>query len=108
MLKKLNYPFMHSHFKFGLSILSALPKSNLLKVQSIQSKAIRILAEAVRHEHAHALYVNLNNYLNSIPLILYAVAKFMHKRYQKCLPSSFNNYFILFHPLWHLAIPEMP
>ena len=44
ILKKLYYAFMHSHFNIGLIIWSATPKTNLVKLQSIQSKAIRILA----------------------------------------------------------------
>ena len=41
-----------------------------------------------------SLYVKLN-ILSLDKLILYALAKFMHKYYLKCLPSSFNNYFTL-------------
>ena len=74
----------------------------------MQSKAIRILAEAVWCEHAPPgppLYVKLN--IPSLDkLILYALAKFMYEYYLKCLPRSFNNYSFqsfLFTP----AIPEM-
>ena len=56
ILKKSYYAFMHSHFNFGLIIWSATLKSNLLKLQSIQSKAICILAGASWDEHA-SLYV---------------------------------------------------
>ena len=94
ILKKLYYAFMHSHFNFGLIVWSATPKSNLLKLQSIQSKAIRILAKASWHEHASPLYVQLN-ILTLNKLISYALAKFIHKYYLKCLSSSFNNYFTL-------------
>ena len=92
--KKLYYAFMHSHFNFGVIICSATPKSNLLKLQSIQSKAIRILAGASWLEHASPLYVQLN-ILTLNKLISYALAKLMHKYYLKCLPPSFNNYFTL-------------
>ena len=94
ILKKLYYAFIHSHLNFGLIIWSATPKSNLLKLRSIQSKAIRVLAGADWYEHASPLYVKLN-ILSLDKLILYALAKFMHKYYLKCLPSSFNNYFTL-------------
>ena len=43
ILKKLHYAFIHSHLNFGLIIWSATPKSNHLKLESMQSKAIRIL-----------------------------------------------------------------
>ena len=94
ILKKLYYAFIHSHLNFGLIIWSATPKSNLLKLRSIQSRAIRILAGPDWYEHASPLYVKLN-ILSLDKLILYALAKFMHKYYLKCLPSSFNNYFTL-------------
>ena len=94
ILKKLYYAFIHSHLNFGLIIWSATPKSNLLKLRSIQSKAIRVLAGADWYEHASPLYVKLN-ILSFDKLILYALAKFMHKYYLKCLPSSFNNHFTL-------------
>ena len=94
ILKKLYYAFIHSHLNFGLIIWSATPKSNLLKLRSIQSKAIRVLAGANWYEHASPLYVKLNIF-SLDKLILYALAKFMHKYYLKCLPSSFNNYFTL-------------
>ena len=94
ILKRLYYAFIHSHLNFGLIIWSATPKSNLLKLRSIQSKAIRVLAGADWYEHASPLYVKLN-ILSLDKLILYALAKFMHKYYLKCLPSSFNNYFTL-------------
>ena len=89
-----DHVFMHSHFNFGLIIWSVTPKSNLLQLQSIQSKAIRILAGAAWHEHASPLYIQLN-ILTLNKLISYALAKLMNKYYLKCLPSSFNNYFTL-------------
>ena len=93
-LKKLYYAFIHSHRNFGLIIRSPTPKSNLLKLQSMQSKAIRILAGALWCEHAPPLYVKLNM-LSLDKLISYALAKFMHKYYLKCLPRSFNNYLLI-------------
>ena len=94
ILKKLYYAFLHYHLNFGLIIWSATPTTNLLKLRSMQPKTIRILAGAVWCEHAPPLYVKLN-ILSLDKLILYALAKFMHKYYLKCLPRSFNNYFLL-------------
>ena len=82
ILKKLYYAFIHYHLNFGLIICSTTPKLNLLKLRSIQSKAIRILAGAVWYEHAPPLYVKLN-ILSLDKLILYALAKFTHKYYLK-------------------------
>ena len=76
ILKKLYYAFIHSHLNFGLIIWSVTPKSNLLKLQSMQSKAIRILAGAVWCEHAPPLYVKLN-ILSLYKLISCALAKLM-------------------------------
>ena len=53
-----------------------------------------VLAGAVWCEHAPPLYVKLN-ILSLDKRISYALAKFMHRYYLKCLPRSFNNYFLL-------------
>ena len=94
ILKKLYYAFIHSHLTFGLLVWSATSKSNLSKLQRIQTKAIRLLAEAAWRDHASPLYAQLN-ILSLDKLVLLVLASFMHKYHLKKLPKIFDNIFTL-------------
>ena len=79
---------------FGLLVWSVTPKSNLLKLQRIQNKAIRLLAGAAWRDHVSPLYAQLN-ILSLDKLVLLVLASFMHKYHLKKLPKNFDNIFTL-------------
>ena len=92
ILSKIYYAFIHSYLNYGQINWGATPASNLSKLIRIQNKALRVITGTGWREHATLLHAT-QKILQITKLIVYLVAKFMHKFTNKKLLATFNHFF---------------
>ena len=91
-LLSLYYALIHPHLLYCINILSCTSKSNLLLIQKMQKKAIRIITKAKINEHTSPLF-KLCKILPFEQLCLQAKLLFMHSIHYNYAPHSFSNTF---------------
>ena len=91
-LLSLYYALIHPHLLYCINILSCTSKSNLLRIQKMQKKAIRIITKAKINEHTGPLF-KLCKILPFEQLCLQAKLLFMHSIHYNYAPHSFSNTF---------------
>ena len=91
-LLSLYYALIHPHLLYCINILSCTSKSNLLRIQKMQKKAIRIITKAKINEHTGPLF-KLCKILPFEQLCLQAKLLFMHSIHYNYAPNSFSNTF---------------
>ena len=91
-LLSLYYALIHPHLLYCINILSCTSKSNLLRIQKMQKKAIRIITKAKINEHTGPLFKHCK-ILPFEQLCLQAKLLFMHSIHYNYAPNSFSNTF---------------
>ena len=91
-LLSLYYALIHPHLLYCINILSCTSKSNLLRIQKMQKKAIRIITKSKANEHTGPLFKS-SKILPFEQLCLQAKLLFMHSIHYNYAPPSFSNTF---------------
>ena len=91
-LLSLYYALIHPHLLYCINILSCTSKYNLLSIQKMQKKAIRIITKSKANEHTGPLFKSCK-ILPFEQLCLQAKLLFMHSIHYNYAPPSFSNTF---------------
>ena len=91
---QLYYSLVHSQLIYGVAVWGNTFPSYLAKLTRLQNKALRLVTSSDWNASAAPLYQKLN-ILSLSKLNKFEIAKFIFNYNNKCLPTTFDQHFIL-------------
>ena len=87
------YNAFYPYFMYCNHIWESIYKANLLKLQILQNKAVRIATRSPLRSNTENVY-KCSGIMKLDDSNTYLVGKFMYKVYQKVVPAIFDDFFM--------------
>ena len=100
--RSIYYAYLYSRIKYGIPIYGMANSGDINQIQTLQNKLMKVLLRKNYMYPTNQLHNDLN-ILKITDIFKQEILIFVFSQYHKLLPEIFNNYYVTFSNIHHIA-----